>query len=263
MQVNNFFDKKVVIVTGGTKGIGGSCVEKFLLNGASCVIVARNINTKFKKYLENNYSNKKILFCKVDISKENSAKIIVKKTLKKFNKIDILVNNAAYSNFDKFFKNDLKMYKKTFDTNVKGMFLILQEVSRLMIKKKIRGTIINLSSQAGRRGEAMSAHYCASKAAVISYTQSSSLELAKYKINVNAVAPGVINTPLWNFLDTKWGKFENLKKGQKKKKLAKSIPLRRIGTPDEVADLILFLTGPYARYITGQTINIDGGNYFN
>jgi D-sorbitol dehydrogenase (acceptor) len=263
MQLSNALNKKVVIVTGGTRGIGKSCVEKFLSEGASCVLVARKIKEDLKKKLEKIYTKKKLLFCKEDISKENSARKILNQTLKKFKRVDILINNAAYSNFDKFFKNDIIMYEKTFNTNVKGMFLLLQEVSKHMIKNKIQGSIINLSSQAGRRGEAMSAHYCASKAAVISYTQSSSLELAKHNINVNAVAPGVIDTPLWNFLDTKWGKFENLKKGQKKIKLAKSIPLKRIGSSDEVADLIFFLSSDEAKYITGQTINIDGGNYFN
>ena len=262
MHPNKKFNDKVVIITGGTRGIGESCVNNYLINGASCVIVARKISQNFKKELLKLYSNKKLLFCEHDISKNSSAQKIVTKTINKFRKIDILINNAAYSNFDNFFKNDIKMYEKTFDTNVKGMFLMLQEVAKEMIKKK-KGSIINLSSQAGRRGEAMSAHYCASKAAVISYTQSSSLALAKYQIMVNAIAPGVIDTPLWNFLDKKWGKFENLKMGQKKLKLAKSIPLGRIGTSKEVSDLILFLTGSNSKYITGQTINIDGGNYFS
>ena len=155
------------------------------------------------------------------------------------------------------------MYKKTFDTNVKGMFFLLQQVAKNMIKNKIKGNIINVSSQAGRRGEAFVPHYCASKAAVISYTQSSSLALAKYGIRVNAIAPGVINTPLWKILDKKWAKIENLKIGEKKNKLSKKIPLQRIGDPMEVADAVFFLSNKDSSYITGQTINVDGGNYFS
>ncbi len=256
-------NKKVAIITGATKGIGRSTVIKFLENNIKCVLVARKKNQKLLTLLNKKFSSENFLFIKADISKLQSIKKIINATNKKFKRIDILFNNAAYSDFNYFFKNNIKMYNKIFDTNVKGMFFLLQSVAKEMIKKKIKGNIINLSSQAGRRGEALVPHYCASKAAVISYTQSSSLALAKFGIRVNAISPGVIDTPLWNVLDKKWGKIENLKIGQKKKNVAKSIPLKRIGKSEEVAELAYFLISKNSSYITGQTINIDGGAWFS
>ena len=179
-------------------------------------------NQKLLSLLNKKFDNANFLFIKADISNLHSIKKIINITRKRFRRIDYLINNAAYSDFDYFFKNDIKMYNKIFDTNVKGMFFLLQSVAKEMIKKKIKGNIINLSSQAGRRGEAMVPHYCASKAAVISYTQSSSLALSKFGIRVNAISPGVIDTPLWDLLDKKWGKIENLKIGQKKKMLLRT-----------------------------------------
>ena len=255
--------KQVAIITGATKGIGRATVVEFLKNNINCVLVSRKIDLKFNNYLKSKFNKNDYIFVQADISKIGSIKKIIDATNKNFGKIDILFNNAAYSDFNNFFKNDLKMYEKIFNTNVRGLFLLLQAAAKEMIRKKIKGNIINVSSQAGRRGEALVPHYCASKAAVISYTQSSSLALAKFGIRVNAISPGVIDTPLWDILDKKWAKIENLKIGQKKKLIAKKIPLGRIGKPKEVAELAYFLTSNKSKYITGQTINIDGGAWFS
>ena len=259
MQLN----KDVAIITGATKGIGRATAIKFLENNINCILVSRKVDLKFNDFLKSKFNKNDYIFVQADISKISSVKKIINSANKKFGKIDILFNNAAYSDFNEFFKNDLKMYEKIFNTNVRGLFLLLQAVAKKMIKKKIKGNIINISSQAGRRGEALVPHYCASKAAVISYTQSSSLALAKFGIRVNAISPGVIDTPLWDILDKKWAKIENLKIGQKKKLVANQIPLGRIGEPREVADLAYFLISDKSKYITGQTINIDGGAWFS
>jgi len=256
-------NKDVAIITGATKGIGRATAIKFLKNNINCVLLSRKVDLKFKKYIESKFDKDSYIFVQADISKINSIKKIINSAIKKFGKINILFNNAAYSDFNQFFKNDLKMYEKIFNTNVRGLFLLLQAAAKEMIKKKIKGNIINISSQAGRRGEALVPHYCASKAAVISYTQSSSLALAEFGIRVNAISPGVIDTPLWDMLDKKWAKIENLKIGQKKKLVAKQIPLGRIGKPEEVADLAYFLISDKSKYITGQTINVDGGAWFS
>jgi len=254
---------KVAVITGATKGIGKAVVEEYLNHGVKCVLVARKINSEQLNVYSNKYSDDNYIFVKADVSKMSCIKEIVDKTISKFNKIDILFNNAAYSDFDYFFKNDLIMYEKTFNTNVRGMFFLMQSVAKIMVDLNIRGKIINVSSQAGRRGEGLVPHYCASKAAVISYTQSAAMALSKYNINVNAVAPGVIDTPLWDELDMKWGVIENLKKGEKKRLVAKTIPLGRIGDVNEVAELVIFLSSNKSDYITGQTINIDGGTVMN
>lgn len=259
-QLNNEFRNKVAIITGASKGIGEAVAEKFLDNGAKCALVSREKNIKQLNYYKKKFNNNSFIFIKADLSKVSSTKTIINKTLKKFKKIDILFNNAGFSDFNHFFKNDLKMYEKTFNTNVRGLFFLMQACAKFMVNNKIRGKIINVSSQAGRRGEGLVPHYCASKAAVISYTQSTAMALAKYKINVNAIAPGVIDTPLWDKLDLKWARIENLKKGEKKKRVSKEIPLGRIGKTEEVAELVIFLSSNSSNYITGQTINIDGGN---
>jgi len=257
MQHNN---NKVAIITGATKGIGEATADLFMSKGIKCILVARKINKDQILRYKKKYGDSSFEFIKSDISRVKDIENLVKLSIKKFKKISILFNNAAYSDFDLFFKNDLKMYEKIFNTNVKGAFYLLQLISKHMIKNKIQGHIVNVSSQAGRRGEAFVPHYCASKAAIISYTQSASLFLAKYNINVNAIAPGVIDTPLWDILDRKWAKIENLKIGEKKKIVSKTIPLQRIGNTKEVADLVYFLCSKKSAYITGQTINIDGGN---
>ena len=131
-----------------------------------------------------------------------------------------------------------------------------------MIKRKLKETLLIFLPKLVEE-ESNCTHYCASKAAVISYTQSSSLALAKFGIRVNSISPGVIDTPLWDVLDKKWAKIENLRVGQKKKNVAKNIPLGRIGKSDEVADLAYFLISENSKYITGQTINIDGGAWFS
>ncbi len=120
-----------------------------------------------------------------------------------------------------------------------------------------------MASQAGRRGEALVAHYCATKAAVISYTQSAALALADYGIQVNAISPGVVDTPMWNQVDALFAKYQNLSIGEKKRLVAKEIPLGRIGTPSDIAYMALFLASGLSDYITGQTYNVDGGSVLN
>ncbi|CAN0587615.1 unnamed protein product, partial [Ectocarpus sp. 12 AP-2014] len=125
------------------------------------------------------------------------------------------------------------------------------------------GAIINFSSQAGRRGEPNISIYCASKAAVISVTQSLALELAGDNIRVNAIAPGVIDTPMWEVVDGLFAEYENKPRGQKKREVGEAVPLGHMGTPDEVADPCVFLASDDARYITAQCLNVDGGNWMS
>ena len=147
-----------------------------------------------------------------------------------------------------------------FDVNVKGMFFVMQAVLRQMVEAKLRGAVINMASQAGRRGEALVAHYCASKAAVISYTQSAALAMAPHGIRVNAIAPGVIDTPMWQQVDALFAKHEGLQPGQKKLAVGQAVPLGHMGVPEDIAGAAVFLASDAASYITAQTLNVDGGN---
>jgi D-sorbitol dehydrogenase (acceptor) len=132
-----------------------------------------------------------------------------------------------------------------------------------MIAAKKRGKIINFSSQAGRRGEANVAVYCATKAAVISITQSCALELIKSGINVNAIAPGVIDTPMWDTVDALFAKYENRPIGEKKRLVGEAVPFGRMGMPEDITGAAVFLASSDADYIVAQTLNVDGGNWMS
>ena len=132
-------------------------------------------------------------------------------------------------------------------------------LSRLVAAGK-SGSVINLASQAGRRGEALVAHYCASKAAVISYTQSAALAMAPHAIRVNAIAPGVIDTPMWEQVDALFARHEGLQPGEKKAAVGRAVPLGRMGVPQDIAGAAVFLASAESAYITAQTLNVDGGN---
>jgi D-sorbitol dehydrogenase (acceptor) len=140
------------------------------------------------------------------------------------------------------------------------LFFVMQAVLAQMVADGTQGAVINLASQAGRRGEALVAHYCASKAAVISYTQSAALAMAPHGIRVNAIAPGVIDTPMWSQVDALFARYEGLQPGQKKAAVGQAVPLGRMGVPQDIAGAAVFLASDEARYITAQTLNVDGGN---
>jgi D-sorbitol dehydrogenase (acceptor) len=148
-----------------------------------------------------------------------------------------------------------------FDINCKGLLWCSQAAARQMIQQGRGGKIINLASQAGRRGEALVLAYCASKACVISMTQSMALALAEYKINVNAIAPGIVDTPFWEEVDRQFAKLLNMEIGEPKRKFSAMIPLGRIEQPEDVAGVAAFLASADADYMTQQCINVDGGNW--
>ncbi len=152
------------------------------------------------------------------------------------------------------------MYDKLFAVNVKGAFFTMQAVLAQMVADGKKGSVVNLASQAGRRGEALVAHYCATKAAVISYTQSAALAMAPHGIRVNGIAPGVVDTPMWGAVDALFAKYEGLQPGEKKKAVGLAVPLGRMGVPDDIVGAAVFLACDEARYITAQTLNVDGGN---
>lgn len=174
--------------------------------------------------------------------------------------IDVLFNNAAVFDLAPLLESDVRMYQKIFDVNVKGAFFVLQGVAQTMVDRGTRGSIINMASQAGRRGEALVAHYCASKAAVISYTQSAALALAGNGIRVNAISPGVVDTPMWDQVDALFARHEQRPPGEKKRLVGEEVPLGYMGRPEDMCGLALFLAAPGSGYLTAQTYNIDGGN---
>jgi D-sorbitol dehydrogenase (acceptor) len=178
----------------------------------------------------------------------------------RFGTIDVLFNNAAVFDLAPLLDSDEASFERIFAVNVKGMFFTMQAVLRQMMEAGAKGTVINLASQAGRRGEALVSHYCASKAAVISYTQSAALAMAPHGIRVNAIAPGVVDTPMWAHVDALFARYEGLALGEKKAAVGRAVPLGRMGMPDDIAGAAVFLASNDAAYITAQTLNVDGGN---
>jgi NAD(P)-dependent dehydrogenase (short-subunit alcohol dehydrogenase family) len=177
--------------------------------------------------------------------------------------IDILVNNAGVFDMAPVLEVTPESYDHLFEVNVKGLFFTLQAVAAHMVAAGKGGKIINVSSQAGRRGEALVSVYCATKAAVISLTQSAGLDLIKHGINVNGIAPGVVETPMWDRVDALFAKYENRPIGEKKRVVGEAVPFGRMGYPEEQTGAAVFLASSDADYIVAQTLNVDGGNWMS
>jgi len=173
---------------------------------------------------------------------------------------NISKNNAALFDMGSVLEADLEQFDRLFGVNVRAFYTLLQAAAQSMVATGKEGSIINMASQAGHRGEALVAHYCATKAAVISYTQSAALALAPHKIRVNAISPGVIDTPMWKTVDGLFAKFEKKEPGQKKREVGEAVPLGHMGAPDDVARAAVFLASTQSNYMTAQTIGVDGGN---
>ncbi|MEP2924562.1 MAG: SDR family oxidoreductase, partial [Bauldia litoralis] len=173
------------------------------------------------------------------------------------------VNNAGIFTMASIEEVTHEDYRRQYDVNVGGTIFATQAVVPGMKKRGRGGVIINFSSQAGRRGEANIVLYCSTKAAVISMTQSLALELARDKIRVNAIAPGVVDTPMWDVVDSLFAKYEDLPIGEKKRLVGEAVPLGYMGQPDDIAGPCVFLASNDARYVTAQTLNVDGGNWMS
>lgn len=261
MTLNNQdLSNKVALITGSAGGIGLAIAQSYLENGAKVVLTDYSIQTPTALHALLADYKQSAFYVGCDICDDKAVETLINQTIECFGQIDILVNNAAVFDLAPVLDSDEESFDRLFDINVKACFFTMQKVAKKMVEMGTQGRIINMASQAGRRGEALVSHYCATKAAVISYTQSAALGLAQYKINVNAISPGVIDTPMWQHVDSLFAKHENLALGEKKIAVGKAVPLGYMGNPEEVASLALFLASEGAKYITAQTYNVDGGN---
>lgn len=241
-------ENKVAIITGATRGIGKKIAERFAKENYNLVLnyVSENTDTnaiidEFKKY------GVQVLVYRADVSKFEECENLVKATIEKFGKIDVLVNNAGITKDGLIAMMKEDAFDKVIDINLKGTFNMTRNVVPYMMKKRI-GNIINISSVVGVAGNAGQSNYSASKAGIIGFTKSLAKELAARNIRVNAVAPGFIDTDMTNVLTDKV-----------KENINAQIPLKRMGEAKEVANAVYFLASEESSYITGQVINIDGG----
>lgn len=239
---------KVAVVTGGTRGIGRAIVLKLADEGANIVINYRNSDREaeeLKAILEE--KGVKVLTVKCDISNFEDSKKLIDKCKEEFGKIDILVNNAGITKDTLIMRMKEEDFDSVIDVNLKGTFNCAKHASAIMLKQKF-GKIINMTSVVGITGNAGQSNYAASKAGVIGLTKSLARELGSRGITVNAVAPGFINTDMTSVLSDKV-----------KEEAMKNIPLKKLGNPEDIANLVGFLASDSANYITGQVINVDGG----
>jgi len=252
------------LLTGSGGGIGLAVARAYLAEGARCTLVdlQREAPSTVQTLIAENSG--RVFYVGADISKTAQIDTMVGAARERFGVIEILFNNAAVFDMGPLLDSNEAMYERLFAVNVKGMFFVMQKVLAQMVdageRVRGRGAVINLASQAGRRGEALVAHYCATKAAVISYTQSAALAMAPHGIRVNAISPGVIDTPMWAHVDALFARHEGLEPGEKKIAVGKAVPLGRMGRPDDIAGAAVFLASDEAAYITAQTLNVDGGN---
>lgn len=239
---------KNAIVTGGARGIGREIATNLAKNGANIAINYRTYNKDLEKLVsELEDYNVKVLTYKCDVSNEEEVEAFIKEVKDKFNSIDILVNNAGITKDGLILRMSEKDFTDVLDINLKGTFNMTKAVSKIMVKQR-QGKIINISSVVGVAGNAGQCNYAASKAGVIGFSKSIARELASRNINVNVIAPGYINTDMTKVLS------DNIKE-----EILKTIPMKKIGDPIEVANLALFLSSNLSDYITGQVINVDGG----
>jgi D-sorbitol dehydrogenase (acceptor) len=251
---------KVAIITGGARGIGAAIAERYAQEGA--IVVIADIDGAEAKRVAQGIGDSAIGMA-LDVTQQSGIDALVTHVVGVKQRIDILVNNAAVFDLAPVLETTRASYRRLFAVNVEGLIFTLQAVAQQMVKQGTGGKIINFASQAGRRGEALAGIYCASKAAVISYTQSAALSLIPHHINVNAISPGVVDTPMWGEVDALFAKYENLPIGEKKRQVGAAVPYGRMGRTDDLTGMAVFLASDDADYIVGQTYNVDGGNCLN
>lgn len=252
---------KVAIVTGGAQGMGRAISLRYAGEGARVVVADMNLAGAEQVASKIDGEGGKAVAVAVDVRNQEQVQGMVDTAVEQFGGLDILVNNAGVGKIIPFLETTEADWNFMFDINCKGLLWCSQAAARQMIAQERGGKIVNLASQAGRRGEALVLAYCASKACVINMTQSMALALAPHKINVNAIAPGIVDTPFWDEVDKQFAALLGMEVGEPKRTFIKSIPLGRIEQPEDVTGAAVFLASSDADYITQQTFNVDGGNW--
>lgn len=246
------------LVTGGARGIGRAFAEAFAREGARVAI--GDVDLDGARAAAEAIGEAAVAV-RLDVTDQTSIDQAMDVVEAAFGGLDILVNNAALFDLAPITEISRESYEKLFAVNVGGALFTLQAAARRMIARGRGGKIINMASQAGRRGEPLVAVYCASKAAVISLTQSAGLDLIKHRINVNAIAPGVVDGAHWDHVDALFARHEGLTPGEKKRRVGAAVPFGRMGTAEDLTGAAVFLASAEADYVVAQTFGVDGGNW--
>nr|WP_295984703.1 L-iditol 2-dehydrogenase [uncultured Agrobacterium sp.] len=251
---------KSALITGSARGIGRAFAEAYLREGATVAIADidfERASRTAREIGENAYA------VELDVTKQHSIDTAIRTVEGQAGGLDILINNAALFDLAPIVEIKRESYERLFSINVSGTLFMMQAAAKTMIARGKGGKIINMASQAGRRGEALVAVYCATKAAVISLTQSAGLDLIKHGINVNAIAPGVVDGEHWDGVDALFAKYENRPVGEKKRLVGEAVPFGRMGRAEDLTGMAIFLASDEAEYIVAQTYNVDGGNWMS
>ncbi|ETX29791.1 L-iditol 2-dehydrogenase [Roseivivax isoporae] len=251
---------RTALITGAARGIGRAFAEAYIREGARVAVAdiddARAAETAAAL-------GEAAVAVHMDVTDQASIDAAVARTVDALGGIDILINNAAVFTAAPIVEITRADYARAFDINVAGTLFTMQAVARHMIARGRGGRIINMASQAGRRGEPLVAVYCATKAAIISLTQSAGLNLIAHGINVNAIAPGVVDGEHWDGVDAFFARYEGKAPGQKKREVGAAVPYGRMGTADDLTGMAVFLATDEARYIVSQCYNVDGGQWMS
>jgi NAD(P)-dependent dehydrogenase (short-subunit alcohol dehydrogenase family) len=251
---------KTALITGAARGIGLAFAEAYLREGARVAIADIDIDRAGQAA---SGLGEGVIAVRLDVTDQGSIDAAVAEIDRRCEGIDILVNNAALFDLAPIVDITRESYERLFSVNVAGTLFTLQAVARAMIARGRGGRIINMASQAGRRGEALVAVYCATKAAIISLTQSAGLDLIRHRINVNAIAPGVVDGEHWDHVDALFARYEGRPPGEKKRLVGEAVPYGRMGTAGDLVGMAIFLASAESEYVVAQTYNVDGGNWMS
>lgn len=251
---------KSALITGSARGIGRAYAEAYIREGATVAIADINLERATQTANELGASAYAV---RMDVTDQSSIDAAMAAVVATTGKLDILINNAALFDLAPITDITRESYERLFSINVAGTLFTLQAAAKQMIAQGHGGKIINMASQAGRRGEALVGVYCATKAAVISLTQSAGLNLIKHRINVNAIAPGVVDGEHWDGVDALFARHENRPLGEKKRLVGEEVPYGRMGTAEDLTGMAIFLASAESDYVVAQTYNVDGGNWMS
>lgn len=251
---------KSALITGSARGIGRGFAAAYIREGATVAIADINLAAAQATAAELGDAAYAV---QLDVTDQASIDAGIAAVVARAGKLDILINNAALFDAAETVDITRASYDRLYAVNVAGTLFTMQAAAAQMIQQGHGGKIINMASQAGRRGEPLVLVYCSTKAAVISMTQSAGLNLIKHGINVNAIAPGVVDGEHWVHVDAMFAQLEGKAPGQKKAEVAASVPAGRFATPDDLTGMAIFLASPASDYILSQTYNVDGGQWMS